>query len=110
MMKQLLFIIKIILNNEHNNKYILCCDFSGIKFVNESVINNKINNLYEKMDIYKFFQSKNNDLNSIINRDLNFKFDNIRRYKNIEELINNKILRNNQHRTHITNTELTELT
>ena len=72
-----------------NNTYILCCSVSNIKFINESIINNN-NIIYEKMDIYKYFQSENKNLNSILNRDLNFKQDNIRRYNNLKKIISNK--------------------
>lgn len=70
-------------------KPIICCDYSKVIFVNES--NKKdLSNFYKKINIYKFFQAKNNELDSILNRDLSFLHDNNRRKKLIYNFVKNK--------------------
>ena len=77
--------------NKQNNikNYIICCDYSKIKFINEDT-SDEIINVYKHINIYKYFQAKDNNLESILNRKLNFSDDNNRRYKLISNIIKDK--------------------
>ena len=68
---------------------IICCDYSKVKFVNESV-KNDLTKIYKNINVFKFFQAKNKDLNDILYRDQNFFHDNNRRKKLIKDLVKNK--------------------
>jgi len=72
-----------------NKTPIICCDYSKVKFVNES-IKNDLTKIYKNINLFKFFQAKNKDLNDILNRDLNFLHDNNRRKKLINNFVKNK--------------------
>lgn len=72
-------------------KHVIICKDSGVKFINESVINYKGDDLYKKMDVYKYFQAPDKDLNKILNREQNFYNDNNRRYEKIKPYIKDKI-------------------
>lgn len=80
-------------NNPSNDllKYVIICKDSGVKFINESLINYEGDNIYKNMDVYNYFQSSNRELSDIINRKQNFYYDNNRRFKIIEPLIKNKV-------------------
>ena len=71
-------------------KYIIMCRDSGVKFINESIINYDGNRIYKNMDFYKYFQAPDRDLNKIVNRKQNFYYDNIRRFEKIKPFIKNK--------------------
>ena len=68
---------------------VVCCDHSKVKFINESNKKDLIN-IYKKINLFKYFQSKNEDLNSILDRDQNFFHDNNRRKKLISGLVKNQ--------------------
>tara|TARA_Y100000389_G_C17470236_1_gene529787 strand:- start:9097 stop:10098 length:1002 start_codon:yes stop_codon:yes gene_type:complete len=72
-------------------KYVIICKDSGVKFINESLIDYNGNDIYKTMDVYKYFQAPNKDFDKISERKLNFYNDNNRRFNNIKHYLKDKI-------------------
>ena len=73
---------------EKSHNIIICRD-SGVKFINDNVINGE--NVYANLDFYKYFQSPNSDIKEIVERKQNFYYDNDRRFEKIKYIIKDKI-------------------
>lgn len=76
--------------NDESNKNVVFCKHSNIKFINESLAENN-ENVYKDLDVYQYFQAENNDMTTVLNREMNFQDDNNRRFQNIKDLVSGKV-------------------
>ena len=72
-------------------KHVYICKNNGVKFINDSILNCHQPSIYKKMDVYKYFQAPDRNIDSIIKRPQNFYYDNIRRFEKIKTYITGKI-------------------